>query len=465
MRESSSAWVSPLPRTLRSLVMVRSRFGPLSLALMFLLILASMVTALIYVPWQQSVSGRGEVTVFTPDQRAQDLDAPIPGRIVKWLAKEGQAVKKGQLLCVLEDLESRFLDPRQPALLRAQIAAVRGRRSAVLARLGVLEEQAGALGQSREAAIPGARQKVLQAGDRATMARQGVRAAQQTLATARLQRERIARLHAGGLRSTRDLELADLDRVRAETDLARARAQQEVARRDIRAAQLDQDKVTADTAVSLVSVQATAQQARESLASIDAELLKLQADLNNLERRTEQRKVYAPATGTLVRIHKAGKAETVKAGEPLALLMPQTRDIAVELMVSSFDAPLLEPGRPVRLMFDGFPAVPFTGWPWAAVGTFSGRVAVVDMVDDGTGKYRVLVRPERTVVGGTWPPSDRLRPGTRTTGWILLDEVPLYYEIWRRLNAFPATVEVTRPADKDAKADKPDKKPKPVIKK
>lgn len=450
-----------------ALDMVRTR-GPIRvLAVLLILVVGLSVAALAWVPWQQSVVGRGEVTVFSPTERPQTVEAPIPGRLARWTIKEGDTVQKGALLCVLDDLESRFLDPNQPRILKSQIAAVRARRGAVDKRLDALEAQQTSVMRSREAALAVATQKIAQAEARLRMADQAVRAQAQSIETARLNYDRLRLLQSKGLRSKRDLELAELDKVRAETEVERARAAVDVARRDVEGAGLDRSKVEADTAASLVSLDASQQQARESIASADAELMKLEADLGNLQRRTEQRNVFAPCEGTVVRIFKAGAGENVKAGDDLCVLVPQSRDTAVELYVSGFDTPLLSVGRPVRLIFDGFPAVPFVAWPWAAIGTFAGRISVIDAVDDGAGRFRVLVKPDSALADGQWPPSTRLRPGARTVGWVMLDTVPLYREVWRRLNAFPPTVEIV-PAGKgkkDAgKADKDENKSKPVLK-
>jgi hypothetical protein len=43
---------------------------------------------------------------------------------------------------------------------------------------------------------------------------------------------------------------------------------------------------------------------------------------------------------------------------------------------------------------------------------------------------------------------------------VLLNEVPLGYEIWRQLNGFPPTISDSAPGDKEKKAEKP-KLPKP----
>ena len=52
-----------------------------------------------------------------------------------------------------------------------------------------------------------------------------------------------------------------------------------------------------------------------------------------------------------------------------------------------------------------------------------------------------------------WPEYPYLRQGVRVHGWVLLDQVPLGYEVWRRMNGFP-------PALKSKDEAKPNKPPK-----
>ena len=60
-----------------------------------------------------------------------------------------------------------------------------------------------------------------------------------------------------------------------------------------------------------------------------------------------------------------------------------------------------------------------------------------------------------------WPNERFLRQGVRANGWVLLDRVSLWYEIWRNMNGFPPVVSTTEPKYKsDAQQYKPDK-PKP----
>jgi hypothetical protein len=110
------------------------------------------------------------------------------------------------------------------------------------------------------------------------------------------------------------------------------------------------------------------------------------------------------------------------------------------------------------LQFSGFPAFVFNpGWQNFTINTIGGRVAVVDAVDDGNGYYRVLVVPDTTQAQGKWPSSQYLRQGTPSTGWIMLNEVSVGFEIWRQLNGFPPVLPTKASkdkGDKDAKKEK-----------
>ena len=112
----------------------------------------------------------------------------------------------------------------------------------------------------------------------------------------------------------------------------------------------------------------------------------------------------------------------------------------MELYVNGNDAPLISHGRKVRLQFEGWPALQFVGWPSVAVGTYGGVVSFVDpAATDGQGRVRILVIPDEQDL--PWPSSEVLRQQVRTRSWFLLDTVPLGWEVWRRLNGFPPTLD------------------------
>lgn len=419
----------------------------------------------------------GEVVARLVDIDPKYLDAEQPER----LREQRDLVRLSQSEA---ERRVRELQNQRASLVRAREEALGAARQGIAQAEGRRRALAQALRQSEagsriaaEVAAASARERAGQADDRVVQAEQAVAAAEGALETARLRRERVAGLFAQGLRSRQDDEFAENDLLKARTEgvrakkgleiarrdanvgalgqsgasfereraaaaVAQARANLEVADRDILAARLNLARLASDTSAGLSRVDADVQSARESAAKNAGDVRKVEIDLGNLGARTRQQIVRAPRAGRIVRLQAGGAGSTVKAGDVLATLAPQTADRVVELTVGANDAPLVQAGTPVRLQFAGWPAVQSAGVPALSVGTFGGRVAFVDPVDDGKGGFRVVVRPDRQRfpsgrMDGPWPDPARLRPGAPAFGWLMLREVPLGFELWRQLNGFP----------------------------
>jgi multidrug efflux pump subunit AcrA (membrane-fusion protein) len=239
-----------------------------------------------------------------------------------------------------------------------------------------------------------------------------------------------------------------LERLQAEREAALAR--QQAAEQALATARSNVRRQQGLTAQGL-SARKQLEEAQLKVADVLKELTAAQAELARLETRQARQSrqlVTAPRAGIILR-RMAGEASVfVKPGDELAILVPEASERAVELWLDGNDVPLVRPGGEVRLQFEGWPALQFSGWPVLAVGTFNGEVSVVDAAQAGrAGHFRLLVTP---APGAQWPESPWLRQGVRAHGWVLLNEVPLGYELWRRFNAFPP--EVPPPGDKQAPA-------------
>ena len=128
-----------------------------------------------------------------------------------------------------------------------------------------------------------------------------------------------------------------------------------------------------------------------------------------------------------------GIGEIVKEGAPVVSILPADYQLAVEMYVKPIDLPLISLGRTVRFVFDGWPAFFFSGWPGVSTGTFAGKVVAIDRNISSNGKFRVLVEPDKNEQ--TWPAQLQMGGGAR--GIALLNNVPVWYELWRILNGFP----------------------------
>jgi membrane fusion protein, adhesin transport system len=400
-------------------------------------VLASVITiavavvafALYVTPWQQSAPGEGRLIAFAPDERQQNIEAPIEGRILRWYVSEGAIVRAGEPLVELSDN-----DPDVVQRLRSERDAVAARLDAGRARAIAMETRVDALESSRVSALMAADARVMMASQRVAGAEQGLAAADAALDTAVLNVDRQRGLRDKGLTSQRQLELTELESLRAKTEVERARATFVAAKSELSALESDKRKLANDATASINDALAARQSAEAEVANASAELSRIEVRL----ARQSAQIVVAPKDGVLFRVIANGHlGEVVKAGDLLATLVPDAKDRAVEIWVSGNDLPLIQPDNEARIQFEGWPALQFSGWPSIAVGTFPARVLLVDAADDGSGKFRVLLVPPEV---GMWPAPTYLRQGARAQGWILLGQVRLGYELWRQFNSFPPSL-------------------------
>ncbi len=396
------------------------------------LIVASVIviTLILYVtPWQQSAPGAGRVVAYAPDERRQNLEAPMEGRVLRWYVREGSVVKKGAPIVDLTDN-----DPDILVRLRAERDAVAARVAATMARAHSMESRIDSLEESRKSGIAAAESRIRMATQRVAASEQSVALAIATLNAAKANIERQRALAEQGLTSKRQLELTELEETRAQLEVERSKVSLAAARSEEVALTADRQKVSNDGTAGINDGRASRSTAEAEVASSSAELARIEGRL----ARQSAQSVIAPRDGTIFRIVANGNAgEIVKAGDVLAVLVPDTSDRAVELWVSGNDMPLVHAGAHARIQFEGWPALQFSGWPSVAVGTFAARVSFVDASDNGAGLFRILVVPEP---GATWPTAVYLRQGVRAQGWVQLGRVRLGYELWRQFNGFPPSL-------------------------
>ncbi|MFY0578931.1 HlyD family secretion protein [Cystobacter fuscus] len=322
------------------------------------------VLALLVAPWQQNITGHGRVTAYAPLERQQTLQAPVAGRITRWAVQEGSRVKEGELLVELSDN-----DPELMTRLQEQRGAIEARISAAQSQMLAYESRVDALRSSRLASVDAAGSRVRMVRERIRSAEQSLAAAEVARETARLNLERQRTLHKDGLTATRALEVAQLEYTKAGTDTESARASLNSARNELAAISSERQRIQTDADALVNDGLAKHEYAKAELAKERIELAKLDSML----ARQSTQQIRAPRAGTLLRLMPRQGAEVVKVGDPLAVLVPDTDSLAVELHVPGRDAPLVSPGRHVRLQFEGWPAVQFAGWPSVAVGTLAAR--------------------------------------------------------------------------------------------
>ena len=404
-----------------------------TLAWMMAALVGAALIALVIVPWQQTVLGSGRVVAYAPFDRIQTIAAPVDGRVRQAWVIEGSKVEAGDP--ILEIVDN---DPSILQRLEAQRIALESQLASGKERVSLFDRQIAALGDAQRLAVSAARNQVEVAAAETRSAGHALDGARAAADQALLNFKRQRELVAEGLVSGLDFEVAERMHREAQAKLNQARQALEAARSAEQGRRDELGRIETEATAGIES-------ARGSRESASVEVAALTERLATLDTRIAQQStqlVTAPRAGTVFRLFAAPGAELVKAGDPVVSLIPDTESRAVELWVSGNDVPLVQKDRPVRLQFEGWPAVQFSGWPSVAVGTFGGRVALVDPSDDGAGRFRILIVPDEQ--DQPWPETPFLRQGVRANGFVLLDQVSLGYELWRQANGFPPTVAMNR---------------------
>ncbi len=419
-----------------------------------LLLLCFMLSpvALGFVPWQQTLRGRGQVVAFAPTERKQVVTALVGGQVRKWHVVEGSKVKIGDAIADIDDN-----DPELSGRLDSQRKFLLSRKKAAEEEVAEQNRAVEAQEKAAAAAVGAAKANREAAALLVDVAKQSRKNAEFAVTFEQRRFEMFDKLFKdkqfGGLESELSRDEAKMRADRAATDVKRAEA--EVKRAD--ASLLTSDSLVLQADANGLSTVATT---RRDLRRAEQNVFAVERELQEIDTRIEwfkARFVKAPCDGVVFRISADGQTgQFVKEGDELAVIVPDTTDRVVELMIDGVDAPLIAAhmeqtgrGPHVRLQFEGWPGVQFAGWPSVATGTFGGRVRQIDPTDDGNGRFRILVEPEEMFDGDRWPEGLYLRQGNQAVGWVFLNRVTLGYELWRQFNGFPPVVAPKPPDKKD----------------
>ena len=381
----------------------------------------------LFLPWQQNVQATGEVTALRPKDRPQQVTAIVGGRIVQWNVREGQLVQGGDPLVRVAEVKDGYLDPMALQRQREQLVAKESSIAAKQAKVAAVERQLSALRDGLRLSLEKGRNKV-------SLYEAAVQSAVLDSSVAAAQLVRQEALYRDGLKSLTELE-------GARTKALKAFATASEKRNELQNTRIELASIDAEYGDKIAKSESERSNTLADIGESQSDVSKLRVAVANFELRTGMYVIRAPQTGYIVKALKAGVGEILKDGDAVVTLQPAHPSIAVALYVKTMDVPLLRSGNKVRLQFDGWPALQFSGWPSVSVGTFGGIVQVIDLVDSKPGKYRVLVTPDPNEEA--WP--SQLRVGSGVYGWAMLNRVRVWFEIWRKFNGFPPTIE-TPPA-------------------
>lgn len=387
----------------------------------------------LFLPWTQNIRSRGSVTTLYQDQRPQQVNTLIGGRVMKWFIKEGDYVKAGDTLVQLTEVKVDYLDPNLLNRTKEQLAGKQLSVEYYKNKVGVTGQQIDAINSGLQLKLDQLQNKMSQLQLKAQADSAEAVAAANDYQVGTKQYNRQKAMYDSGLVSLTQLEIRNQQyqnalakKISAENKLANTRQDLTIARIEMSALQQENiEKVTKARGDQFQSL--------TQIASGQADIAKLENQFASYNIRNGMYYILATQSGQVVKAQKAGIGEFVKDGDMIAEIVPDKIQYAVEMFVQPVDLPLVAPGQKVRFLFDGFPAIVFSGWPKASSGTFGGVVVAVESNVSVNGKFRVLVKED--TADKPWPLE--LNIGVGAQGIALLKDVPVWYELWRNINGFP----------------------------
>lgn len=388
----------------------------------------------LFLPWTQNISAKGYVTTRSPEQRPQAIHSVLAGRLERWFVQEGNYVEKGDTIVFISEIKSEYFDPELLTRVSEQIDAKTQSIESYDQKIAALEAQYEALQQSLQLKRRQTLNKIEQARNKIGMDSIDLVAHRSNLEIADSQLSRTKELHNKGLKSLTELQEKEykLQAARAKVNVQINKLENQ--RNELINLQLELQSVEQNYADKLAKSRSDQQSAISAKLESVAVTSKLQNQFSNYSARQKLYYVTAPQSGYITQTLKKGIGETIKEGADIATIMPANYDVAVEIYAMPQDLPLLSLKDEVQIRFDGWPAIVFSGWPEASTGMFTGEIVAIDKHISTNGYYRVLISPNDP--DKPWP--TELSIGTGASAFILLNNVPIWYETWRQLNGFPA---------------------------
>ena len=398
-----------------------------------LYIIGFVLLVVLILPWTQNIRSNGKITTLRPEQRPQTVNSVIGGKIEEWRVKDGDPVKKGDTIVIISEIKDGYFDPKLIERTQEQIKNKELSVNSYEQKINALDQRIDALIETSKLKLQQAKIKYKQAKLKIHADSIEFQASETNYDIAKEQYNRFEKLYKEGLKSQTELETRKMAMQRAQASMISAQQKLLQSRNDLIDARVEVNSTEAKYRDEIAKAESDKMSAMTSMYDAEVDVTKLQSQASNYSIRSGNYVILAPQDGYITRILSSGIGETIKAGQELATVMPLNFDLAVEMYIRPMDYPLVQRGQKVRIQFDGWPAIVFSGWPNNSYGTYGGTVFAIDNFTSDNGMFRVLIAPDSK--DHKWPKA--LRVGGGVNAMLLLNDVAIGYELWRNINGFP----------------------------
>lgn len=387
----------------------------------------------LFLPWTQNIKAKGTVTTLRQEQRPQELNTIIAGRVIMWYVKEGDFVKEGDTILQLGEVKVDYFDPQLLARTQQQITAKQQSIEGYKSKAGTAETQTAALLQGQILKLQSLDNKLLQQQLKVTSDSTDLIAVTNELSVYKRQIDAAKTMLDSGAISLVEFEKRRVNFQNGSAKKVSAENKFAQSKQELIGLRIEKNSAVQEYTDKISKAEGDKFSSLSTAASTEADVAKLQNLYASYDARNKLYYILAPQNGQITKAKKAGIGEMLKEGEMIVEVVPSTIQYAVEMFVEPMDLPLINIGQKVRFVFDGFPAIVFSGWPKNSFGTFGGKVSAVETSVSSNGKFRVLVAEDPD--DKKWP--EQLKIGCGANGISLLKDVPIFYELWRNINGFP----------------------------
>lgn len=388
---------------------------------------------ILFLPWTQNISGSGAVTTLKPDQRPQTIHSSIAGKIEKWYVQEGDYVKKGDTILFISEIKEDYFDPNLVKNTQNQVDAKKLSLQSYGSKVTTLSSQINAIQNERQLKSQQAQNKIRQSILKVKSDSMDLEAVKTQIKIANTQFNRAVTLNKEGLKPMTDVEEKRLKLQEVEAKIITQENKLLASKNELINSRVEVNRIQAEYSEKVSKAESDQYSALSNQYDTEAQVNKLQNQYANYQIRNGMYYIKAPQDGYVNRAIQSGLGEIIKEGTQIVSIMPSKYDVAVETYVSPNDLPLIHKGEKVRIWFDGWPTVVFSGWPNMSYGTFGGKIVAIEKYISPNGKFRVLIAPDNEE--DAWPKQVSIGSGAQTLA--LLDNVPIWFELWRTLNGFP----------------------------
>jgi len=399
-----------------------------------IIIVFSIISLIVlFLPWTQNISGSGVVTTLKPNQRPQTIQSQISGKIEKWYVQEGDFVKKGDTILFISEIKEDYLDPNLVQNTQNQMDAKKMSVQSYDGKVTSLSSQIQAIDSEKKLKLQQAQNKIRQSILKIKSDSIDLIAIRTQVKIATTQFNRSVQLNKEGLKPLTDVEEKRLKLQDVEAKIITQENKLLTSKNELINARVEINRIAAEYNEKTSKARSDQFTALSNQYDTKAQVNKLENQYANYSIRNGMYYIKAPQDGYVNRALQSGIGENIKEGASIVSIMPSNYDIAVETYISPIDLPLISKGENVRVWFDGWPTIVFSGWPDMSYGTFGGKIVAIENFISDNGKYRVLIAPDKE--DAKWPKQLGIGAGAQTIA--LLNNVPIWFELWRSLNGFP----------------------------